>query len=133
MNRRNFLAMLAASLGWLLLPGKKAIAGQGQLPGLVPLCNCPVAGFQYHEGPNLLSSLRNGQRLLLRREPDNPYDPLAIAVRTESGKKLGDLPRRLNEIPARLMDDGHRLAAVIVAVDQGALLWEMVEMEVRLG
>lgn len=42
----------------------------------------------------------------------------------------GDLPRRMNEIPAGLMDGGQRPAALVVAVDRNAPPWEMVEMEV---
>lgn len=133
MNRRNFLAILAASLGGLLLPGKKAIAGRtgrAAPAGEVTLCRCHVAGFQYHQGRAMLPKLKVGQALCLAREPDNPHDQLAIAVRTESGKKIGYLPRRLNEIPAGLMDGGHRLAAAVLSVAPGAPPWEMVEMAV---
>lgn len=136
MNRRNFLAILVASIGGLLLPGKKSVAGRTGLAVSsveVSLCRCHIAGFQYHQGPGMLTRIKAGQPLCLEQEPDNPHDPLAIAVRTREGRKLGYLPRRLNEIPAGLMDSGQRLSAVVIAVDRDAPPWEMVEMEVVMG
>ena len=136
MNRRNFLSVLASSVGALLIGGRGAAARSAELPAApapVSLCRCPIAGLQHHKGLAILPTLREGQSLILQREPDNPYDQLAIVVRTASGRKLGYLPRRLNEIPAGLMDEGHRLAAVIVSVDRDAPLWEIVGIEVRLA
>lgn len=136
MNRRNFLSVLASSVGALLIGGRDAAARPAGLPAApapVSLCFCPIAGFQHHKGLAILPTLREGQPLILQREPDNPYDPLAIVVRTSSGRKLGYLPRRLNEIPAGLMDAGQGLMAVIVSVNRDAPPWEMVEVEVRLA
>jgi hypothetical protein len=36
-----------------------------------------------------------GRALRLRREPDNPHDPNAVAVLLESGEPLGYVPREL--------------------------------------
>ena len=55
-----------------------------------------------------------GQRLALRRQPENRYDALAIEVLGPEGHKLGYVPRRRNEMPARLMDAGKRLSAPAV-------------------
>jgi hypothetical protein len=81
----------------------------------------------------VLPALVAGQTLVLQREPTNPYDPLAIAVHTDTGNKLGYLPRRLNEIPATLMDSGRNLTAIITSVAREAPPWEMVELEICLG
>ncbi|NLT71222.1 MAG: restriction endonuclease [Verrucomicrobiaceae bacterium] len=56
-------------------------------------------------------TLQPGVALVLRREPDNPHDPLAIPILTESGQKVGYVPRDRNEILARLMDAGKFLFA----------------------
>lgn len=130
-NRRGFLGALAASIWALLSSGRNAMARPAKLQA-VALCRCPIAGFQYHQGQALLPKLGAGQTLILQREPTNPYDPLAIALHTTAGCKLGYLPRRLNEIPATLMDNGHYLEAVIADVSRDAPPWEMVEVDVHL-
>jgi hypothetical protein len=131
-NRRGFLGTLAA-LSAVLLPGvKTAVARPGSSQPVV-LCRCFIAGFQFHQGPAELPGLTAGQRLALKREPQNPYDPLAIAVHAPSGSRIGYLPRRLNDIPSFLMDSGHPLEAVIAGVAPSASPWEAVEVEIRFG
>ncbi len=75
----------------------------------IMLASMHVAGTAYYEAKTAAGRLRAGQRLALRREPDNVHDGLAIEVLVPEGSKLGYLPRRCNEIPARLMDAGKRL------------------------
>ena len=75
----------------------------------IMLASMHVAGTAYYEAKDAADGLRAGQRLSLRREPGNPHDELAIEVLESGGRKLGYLPRRCNEIPARLMDAGKRL------------------------
>lgn len=134
-NRRTFLSLLASSVGALLICGRSAAAqpilSASSVP--VPLCRCQIAGFQYYEGLAVIPTLKDRQRLILQREPKNPHDRFAISVHTASGRKLGYLPRRLNEIPAKLMDDGHQLAAILVSVTPAAPPWEILEMEILLG
>jgi hypothetical protein len=131
-NRRGFLGTLAA-LSAVLLPGvKTAVARPGSSQPVV-LCRCFIAGFQFHQGPAEFPGLAAGQRLALNREPQNPYDPLAIAVHAPSGSRIGYLPRRLNDIPSFLMDTGHPLEAVIAGVASDARPWEAVEVEIRFG
>jgi hypothetical protein len=125
MSRRGFLGLLDSTAGALLLGGKRVAA-----PAPVALSRCYVAGFQYHQGLTLLPRLREGQALVLSREPENPYDPLVIAVHTATGAKLVYLPRWLNEIPVGLMDWGQRIMAVIAAVGRNAPSWDMVAVEV---
>ncbi|MDO5675567.1 MAG: HIRAN domain-containing protein [bacterium] len=130
--RRDFLGALLATP---LLVGLSAgtVAAQPAARETIPLCRCLVAGFQYHQGPTMLPQLAVGQALVLQREPANPYDALAIAVHTQTGTKLGYLPRRLNEIPANLMDGGRHLTASITTLTAKAPTWEMVELELYFG
>ncbi len=129
-SRRRFLRALTAT-PFLLLAGKQAVARQA--PRTISLCRCYIAGFQYHSGPAILRALRKGQLLSLKREPNNPHDALAIAVYTTTGKKIGYLPRRLNEIPATLMDQGQPVQSFIHRVTRNAPTWEMVKIQVCLG
>lgn len=51
-----------------------------------------ISGFQHHDGALVLSKIKVGDALVLVPEPDNPYDPDAVAV------KYGDV--MLGYIPA---------------------------------
>jgi hypothetical protein len=54
-----------------------------------------IAGWQYHDGEDVIETLRAGDTVLLIAEPDNRFDPNAIAVRSQEGVMLGYVPRRL--------------------------------------
>jgi len=70
-----------------------------------------VAGTSHVPIQEFETSLVIGGSLVLRREEENPHDPLAILILTENGEKLGYVPRDRNEILARLMDAGKFLFA----------------------
>lgn len=76
-----------------------------------------VAGTAYHEAAVEAKSLKAGDQLVLKREPDNPHDDLAIAVLGQNGAKLGYIPRNQNGVLARLMDAGKQICAEITACD----------------
>lgn len=95
--------------GWLAL--KNAV---DSLP--VPFTNDIVLAEIEVEGTNHIESvsyktenLSVGIELKAFREPDNRLDPTAIRLETQDGVKLGYVPRRMNQIPARLMDAGKLL------------------------
>lgn len=71
-----------------------------------------VAGTNHVEGIDKISdSLKEEDRLVFHREPDNPYDPQAIRIETLEGKKIGYVPKQDNVIFSRLMDAGKVLFA----------------------
>lgn len=73
-----------------------------------------VAGTTHIEGIEALAaSLRDGDRLVFYREPDNPHDPQAIRIETLEKKKIGYVPRRDNVVFSRLMDAGKLLFATV--------------------
>lgn len=43
-----------------------------------------------------LPALARGGALLLKAEPENPFDPFAVVVETQTGRKLGYVPRCAN-------------------------------------
>lgn len=57
-----------------------------------------------------LEKMQQGQKLILLREPENPYDKRAILV-MDGDFKLGYVPRKDNGILSRLMDAGKYLYA----------------------
>lgn len=75
-----------------------------------------VAGTTYLKDQSVLDEVKKGDKLILRRE-DNRFDELAILVLNESGKKLGYVPEKDNEVFARLMDAGKLLCGRIKSVD----------------
>lgn len=89
-----------------------------------------VAGYQFHGGIALEPHMGVGDRLELVREPDNPHDPLAVALRWR-GEPIGYVPRRVNAQIARLLDAGEPLLCQITRFDEQADLWERVELSIR--
>ena len=72
-----------------------------------------VAGAGAHHADALASdAAAPGGLLELRRDPDNPHDPNAIAVAWR-GRKLGYVPKRDNATLAWGLDRGARLQARI--------------------
>ena len=83
-----------------------------------------IAGLQHHvdtesrKGKKLLKSLTPGTELILKREPENPYDRWAIIVETKEGIQLGYVTRYKNETIARMMDHGHKFQAFVESAEE---------------
>ncbi len=130
------LLALAASavLGILLVCRKIAYCRKGRTlrrlaqPG--PLLDAaPVKGFHYVEGADaILPLLREGETLILRREPENIHDCNAVRVFRQDGQPIGYLPMASNSIPAALLDQGIPLLARLGLGQPGQRRW----LEVRL-
>ena len=102
--------MLSVVLTAALVAGAPPPAQAQQVRMLVQ--NSSLAGFRYHEAPQLFPELRLGDRLDLVREPDNPHDPNAVRVEWR-GRNLGYVPRRENAALAWAMDGGEAVGARI--------------------
>jgi hypothetical protein len=92
-----------------------------------------IAGFKHWDGAFALPNLKVGQKLKLKPEPDNPYDPNAIAI-YRKGTKLGFVPRGQNAVMAQLMHFGHKnvFEAYVLGVDPEADPWKQVYVGVRV-
>jgi len=77
----------------------------------IMLIECQIAGMIILEVQTVEPQLVPGALLQLKREPENPHDPLAIMVFNEAGHHLGYVPRAKNEVLARLLDAGKLLFA----------------------
>lgn len=118
-------ALVIPLLILVLLPPAVLAAGEVRL--LVQ--SSPLAGFRYYAGETLWQAMREGDRLTLVREPDNPHD--ANAVRVEwRGQKLGYLPRAENRAVAAAMDGGENVAARIEKLRPHRNPWQRVLIEV---
>ncbi len=73
----------------------------------IQLMECYVAGTTFREDIDEIEpELQKDDLLVLKREPDNEHDKLAIAIYDKGERRIGYIPQRKNEIPARLMDAG---------------------------
>ena len=108
MPSANKCLVLAAALvaAGLCLPADRAAAQQVRI--LVQ--SSPLAGFSYHQAPEVWQDMRIGDGLRLEREPDNAHDARAISVQWR-GHKLGYVPRAHNAALAWAMDRGEILDA----------------------
>lgn len=77
-----------------------------------------VAGTNYVDDLSNFKDLKEGDRLVLKREKDNKFDHKAILVNTESQKKLGYIPRKDNAIFSRLLDAGKLLSATVKEINE---------------
>ncbi len=71
-----------------------------------------------------------GDELELAREPDNPHDGLAVAVRWR-GRRIGYVPRAINADIARRLDVGDHLTCQLIRLDDRADPWERVAFTIR--
>ena len=66
------------------------------------ILNCHLSGFAHYAGPSVFGELKVGTELFIQAEPDNPYDPEAVAV-FYGDKKIGFLPKDRNDILCRTL------------------------------
>ena len=67
-----------------------------------------------------IARCRTGERVLLIRQPDNPYDKNAVAVTRTDGAILGYISRDEARGFAKLLDSGHKIYAEIHGIYGGS-------------
>ena len=92
-----------------------------------------VAGTPHVDGiEELEPGLNVGDRLDFFREPDNPYDPMAIAVKNTDGVKIGYVPKAHNAVVSRVMDAGKLLFGKLTEKEKRGS-WLRIKMEIYLN
>ena len=91
----------------------------------------PLAGSQFHALPDVVSQIKVGDTLTLKRDPTNPHDSNAIQVLWQ-GHMLGFVPRRENKAVARAMDRGDPLVARVVALRPEESPWRRLRFEISI-
>lgn len=66
-----------------------------------------IAGFTYYDGVEAFESLKIGTKLSLLLDPDNKFDPRAVAIYFKDCK-LGYIPRNNNRIFYKLLRTHHK-------------------------
>lgn len=122
-GRRSFLGFLAG------LPAALAWKGAARAASTEVLIDeFWVAGYQFHDGLAVEHKLAPGIELQARREPDNPYDARAIGLWL-GDVMIGYVPRRVNRVPARMVDGGVGLRYRVSSFHPEAEPW----IRVRVG
>ena len=120
-TRRSMLQLLA------FVPAlSRSLPGQD---AAFSLLTTYVAGYRFYAGPVIEAFLRAGDFIPLRRDPGNQYDRNAVAIHAY-GVRIGYIPRGVNAVPARLMDQGLLLGGRIVNVHPPAPPWRRVKVEI---
>ena len=104
-------------------------AQRGQATLLIQ--SSPLAGSQFHALPDVVSQIRVGDALILKRDPTNPHDSNAIQVLWQ-GHMLGFVPRRENKAVARAMDRGDPLVARVIALRPEESPWRRLRFEISV-
>lgn len=91
----------------------------------------PLAGSQYYALSSVWGEIRTGDKLLLKREPENRHDANAIRVEW-NGRQLGFVPRAENRALAAAMDRGEKVEARVARLKRHRNPWQRVEFEVYL-
>ena len=127
MKRIDFIKGLIAMGGMSFLSGKFVEAKQFKK---FYLLQSFVRGFRHYEGPALIDRMKEGDLLELVREPDNEYDPCAIALHWNN-KKIGFVPAEDNDMLSKLLDIGvPELIAEIIFLKPEAAAWENVNIAI---
>lgn len=127
-SRRLFLKSLF-SLPFLSLFNLKSKANTTTKNVL--LNQCPVAGFQYYQGKELIKKLKEKDQLKLVAEPDNQYDKYAVEVFFQN-KKLGYIPRTDNKPISRMLQAGVPLSGQVCTIDPTKMAWNAVNVSVYM-
>ena len=78
-----------------------------------------VVGVSFDDRQQVARGLAPGDALQIVREPDNPHDPLAVAVKAPDGRQVGYLKRLVSAAIAPQMDRGARYCATVQNVTGG--------------
>lgn len=107
----NSAALVPIDPALLALIHGSFLAGGGLQPFAqeIMLIECHIAGTSYRDVKPAQSLMEPGSCLVLQREPQNAFDPLAIKILTTAGHHVGYVPKVKNEALARLMDAGKLL------------------------
>jgi hypothetical protein len=70
------------------------------------ILTCNIAGFTYYDGLDVINELAIGTHLALVAEPENKFDPYAVAIHYNK-KKLGYIPSGENKFIHQFLQSGY--------------------------
>lgn len=118
---------------------KSLINGSSPLVGMpIPfendifLIETHIAGTSFKKLKELDSNININDKLILKRDINNKYDQNAIIISTQSGIKLGFVPKEENLILANLLSAGKMLFAKITKKEWRGT-WLYIEINIFLN
>lgn len=95
--------------------------------------NFYIAGFSYYDGAEAFNELKIGTRLKLVYEPENRFDPYAVAL-YYNNYKLGFVPRGQNHELSKFLEMGYEglFSATINQLDYKACPENQVGVVVKI-
>ena len=106
---------------------------QDALQKTIKLFTTNVAGVTHLEDSSVLTGLYVGQELKLQRGSFvRDQDSYAIKLLTETGVKIGYVPKRVNIVFANMMDQGLALKAKIAKIDD-SYSYKLIEIDLILS
>lgn len=87
----------------------------------IPFLNEPISavGVTFDNRQKFIEQLVLGQYLVLKREPQNLYDPNAIKIMTAKGDSLGYIPKEKAYVLAPVLDSGIYLYGEVLRIVGG--------------
>lgn len=79
-----------------------------------------------------VTEIDRGDVLLLKREPENEHDKLAIQITTSDNKRVGYVPRYYRDAFLRLMEEGRTLSCYVKRVEKNNCCGECVLLHVMV-
>ncbi|MFA3783377.1 HIRAN domain-containing protein [Melioribacteraceae bacterium 4301-Me] len=128
MNRLSFIKKILLGAAGLSIPTKTNSEGRK-----IFLSKFYIAGFSYYDGDIALKTLKENDRLIIKYEPDNPYDHRALEVYTTDRKKLGYVPRTENPIPSRLIRQNIKLTGEVEKINYNEEDWKKVKIRLYMA
>jgi hypothetical protein len=136
-SRGGFLknaAMGLAGAGLLTFTGFFSNSPVDRASKKIILLKTHIAGAYFYDAINSGKKMKRGDKLVLKREPRNPYDINAIEIYWKN-IKAGYVPKRHNTVLAPMMDQGVELSARIRDMENEEPDWQTVyfEASMRVG
>jgi len=79
------------------------------------LPNFAIRGITYENRQQIIAELEENMLLELSPEPENPYDPNAVAILFE-GEKIGYIPREYSAYISSLLQQGIKLYITVLKI-----------------
>jgi hypothetical protein len=129
MNRIDFLKNLfgVGLLGFYGLNKQEQLKIKGDAKEIY---HSYVRGLVHSPGKSIIHLMKQNEPLKMVREPQNPYDEMAIALYYQS-TKIGYVAAEDNYLLSQMLDIGHgHFTAEISAVHMDAPYWEKVSYSI---
>jgi len=132
MKRRNFITTLLGLVGSGTVASSSASSLTKTKSEPLLIQQSSVSGFEYHDGTQLYSEFKLGDRLTLKRAPQNSFDKNAVEVHWRS-RMIGHIPSIQNTAISQMLDRDEQLTAIISQLKQSDVPWQKLEVAVYLG